>query len=202
MAAYIDTFPVLAIFFHFDDLDSPAPLLLFKPDAEHKAHYGPTEYLKIIAYKRVGAGAVGDVYQAVMEPASAAKTVNASSKRSKKKVGKASEKDLTHRPFVLKIAPTSERARRLQHEVHIYKHLRDAGVSGIPTLLSYREGLNTDLRVLILSDAGRPLGQRMDSDQKVKLSSKARYVSAALLDFLLRLNFLQRRIEVHPDGDT
>ncbi|KAF9040179.1 hypothetical protein BDZ89DRAFT_1156707 [Hymenopellis radicata] len=46
-------------------------------------------------------------------------------------------------------------------------HLHDAGVSGIPSLLSFREALNTDLRVLMLSDAGRPLGQRMDSERKV-----------------------------------
>ncbi len=108
-------------------------------------------------YKRVDADAVGDVYMAVMEP-------EASSKRSNKKDANASENDLTHRPFVLKIAPISARARRLQNEARIYKHLHDAGLSSIPSLLSYREGLKTDLRVLMLSDAGHPLGQRMDSD--------------------------------------
>ncbi|KAF9040185.1 hypothetical protein BDZ89DRAFT_1060594 [Hymenopellis radicata] len=174
MAAYMDGFPVLAIFFRFGHLDSPAPLLLFKPDAEHRSHYGPTEYLKIIAYKRLGAGAVGDMYQAVIEPGSISNTPKASSKTSKKNVAKGSEKDLPHRPFILKIAPTDARARRLQHEVRIYKHLHDAGVSGIPSLLSYREALNADLRVLMLSDAGRPLGQRMDSERKVELSPKAR----------------------------
>ncbi|KAF8906450.1 hypothetical protein CPB85DRAFT_1456625 [Mucidula mucida] len=133
MAAYMDTFPVLTIFFRFEDLDSPAPLLLFKPDTEHKTHSG----LLKSSY------AVGDVYMAVMEP-------EASSKRSNKKDANASENDLTHRPFVLKIAPISARARRLQNEARIYKHLHDAGLSSIPSLLSYREGLKTDLRVLII----------------------------------------------------
>ncbi|KAF9018780.1 hypothetical protein BDZ89DRAFT_1139757 [Hymenopellis radicata] len=184
MAAYMDTFPVLAIFFRFDHLDSPAPLLLFKPDAEHISRYGPTEYLKIIAYKRLGAGAVGDVYQAVIDPGNTSNTPKASSKTSKKKVAKESEKDLTHRPFVLKIAPTDARARRLQHEVHMYRHLHDAGVSGIPSLLSFREALNTDLRVLMLSDAGHPRptdGQRTED--------RALTQGAC-------------RIEVHPNGDS
>ncbi|KAF9018792.1 hypothetical protein BDZ89DRAFT_337546 [Hymenopellis radicata] len=194
MAAYMDNFPVLAIFFRFDHLDSPAPLLLFKPDAEHRSHYGPTEYLKIIAYKRLGAGAVGDVYQAVIEPDSISNTPKASSKTSKKKVAKGSEKDLPHRPFVLKIAPTDARARRLQHEVRIYKHLHDAGVSGIPSLLSFREALNIDLRVLMLSDAGRPLGQRMDSERKIDLSPKARVELKSILTAIHEAGVLHRDV--------
>ncbi|KAF9040205.1 hypothetical protein BDZ89DRAFT_1060621 [Hymenopellis radicata] len=191
MAAYMDKFPVLAIFFRFDNLDSPAPLLLFEPDAEHRSHYGPTEYLKIIAYKRLGSGAVGDVYQAIIDPGN---TPKASSKTSKKKVAKESEKDLPHRPFVLKIAPTDARARRLQHEVRIYKHLHDAGVSGIPSLLSFREALNTDLRVLMLSDAGRPLGQRMDSDRKIELSPKARVELKSILTAIHEAGVLHRDV--------
>ncbi|KAF8871801.1 hypothetical protein CPB85DRAFT_1513370 [Mucidula mucida] len=190
MIAYMDTYPVLAIFFRFDNLDSPAPLLLFKPDSEHKSHYGPTEYLKIIAYKRVGAGAVGDVYKAVIEP----DLPKLMSKASKKMVGKTSENDFTHQPFVLKIAPTGARARRLQHEAHIYKHLQDAGVSGIPSLLSYRQGLHTDLRVLMLSDAGRPLGQRMDSDRKVELSLKARVELKSILTAIHEAGVLHRDV--------
>ncbi|KAF9012798.1 hypothetical protein BDZ89DRAFT_1077380, partial [Hymenopellis radicata] len=189
----MDTFPVLAIFFLFDHLDSPAPLLLFKPDAEHRSHYGPTEYLKIIAYKRLGAGAVGDVYQAVIEPDNISNTPKASSKTSEKKVAKESEKYLTHRPFVLKIAPTDARARRLQHENEII-HLHDAGVSGIPSLLSFREALNTELRVLMLSDAGRPLGQRMDSDRKVDLSPKARVELKSILTAIHEAGVLHRDV--------
>ncbi|KAF9018786.1 hypothetical protein BDZ89DRAFT_1139761 [Hymenopellis radicata] len=177
MAASMDNFPVLAIFFRFDHLDSPAPLLLFKPDAEHRSQYGPTEYLKIIAYKRLGAGAVGDVYQAVIEPDSISNTPKASSKTSKKKVAKGSEKDLPHRPFVLKIAPTDARARRLQHEVRIYKHLHDA-----------------DLRVLMLSDAGRPLGQRMDSERKIDLSPKARVELKSILTAIHEAGVLHRDV--------
>ncbi|KAF9012785.1 hypothetical protein BDZ89DRAFT_1077365 [Hymenopellis radicata] len=194
MAAYMDKFPVLAIFFRFDHLDSPAPRLLFKPDAEHRSHYGPTQYLKIIAYKRLGAGAVGDVYQAVIEPDNISNTPKASSKTSKKKAAKGSEKDLTHRPFVLKIAPTDARARRLQHEVCIYRHLHDAGVSGIPSLLSYREALNSDMRVLMLSDAGRPLGQRMDSERKIELSPKARVELKSILTAIHEAGVLHRDV--------
>ncbi|KAF9040267.1 hypothetical protein BDZ89DRAFT_1035190 [Hymenopellis radicata] len=177
MAAYMDTFPALAVFFRFDNLDSPAPLLLFRPDSDRKERYGPKEYLKIIAYKRLGSGSVGDVYRAVIEPESSSSDTKGSrltkAGRSKGKAGSAAKKareaseELAKRPFILKFAPTNARARRLEHEVGVYRHLRDAGVSGIPSLLSYREGVNADLRALMLSDAGRPLGHRMDRDKKV-----------------------------------
>ncbi len=64
----MEKLPVLAIFFTFDYLDSPAPLLLFSPDSERKMCYAPTEYLKVIAYKQLGSGSVGDVYRALIEP--------------------------------------------------------------------------------------------------------------------------------------
>ncbi len=185
MAAFMDTFPALAIFFRFDNLDSPAPLLLFRPDSERKERYGPKEYLKIIAYKRLGSGSVGDVYRAVIEPESSpseslTKAGRSKGKGSVAKKSKDASEGLAQLPFILKIAPTHARARRLEHEVEVYRHLRGAGVSGIPSLLSYREGVNADMRALLLSDAGHPLGRRMDSDKKVDLSPEAGYVSLSL----------------------
>ncbi|KAF8891163.1 hypothetical protein CPB85DRAFT_1257849 [Mucidula mucida] len=125
MTAFMDTFPALVIFFRFDNLNSPAPLLLLQPYSERKERYGPKEYLKIIAYKQLGLGSVGD-------------------------------------------AGWSK-----EHKVEVYWHLRGAGVSGIPSLLLYRKGVNANLHALLLSDAGHPLGCQMDSNKKVNLSPEA-----------------------------
>ncbi|KAF9040252.1 hypothetical protein BDZ89DRAFT_1110013 [Hymenopellis radicata] len=203
MAAYMDTFPALAVFFRFDNLDSPAPLLLFRPDSDRKERYGPKEYLKIIAYKRLGSGSVGDVYRAVIEPESSSRNTKGSlteAGRSKGKAGSVAKKakdaseELAQRPFILKFAPTNARARRLEHEVAVYRHLRDAGVSGIPSLLSYREGVNADLRALMLSDAGRSLGYRMDRDKKVDLSAEAQVELKSILTAIHGAGILHRDV--------
>ncbi|KAF9040223.1 hypothetical protein BDZ89DRAFT_1129141 [Hymenopellis radicata] len=200
MAAYMDTFPALAVFFRFDNLDSPAPLLLFRPDSDRKERYGPKEYLKIIAYKRLGSGSVGDVYRAVIEPESSSSDTKGSLTKAGRSKGKArsaakdASEELAQRPFILKFAPTNARARRLEHEVGVYRHLRDAGVSGIPSLLSYREGVNADLRALMLSDAGRPLGHRMDRDKKVDLSAEARVELKSILTAIHGAGILHRDV--------
>ncbi|KAF9040218.1 hypothetical protein BDZ89DRAFT_1156737 [Hymenopellis radicata] len=200
MAAYMDTFPALAVFFRFDNFDSPAPLLLFRPDSDRKERYGPKESLKIIAYKRLGSGSVGDVYRAVIEPERSSSDTKGSltkAGRSKGKAGsvaKDASEELAQRPFILKFAPTNARARRLEHEVGVYRHLRDAGVSGIPSLLSYREGVNADLRALMLSDAGRPLGYRMDRDKKVNLSAEARVNFKSILTAIHGAGILHRDV--------
>ncbi|KAF8892859.1 hypothetical protein CPB85DRAFT_229749 [Mucidula mucida] len=202
MAAFMDTFPALAIFFRFDNLDSPAPLLLFRPDSERKERYGPKEYLKIIAYKRLGSGSVGDVYRAVIEPESSPSDAYGSLTKAGRSKGKGSvakkpkdpSEELAQRPFILKIAPTRARARRLEHEVEVYRHLRSAGVSGIPSLLSYREGVNADLRALLLSDAGHPLGRRMDSDKKVDLSTEAGTALKSILTAMHEAGVLHRDV--------
>ncbi|KAF9040266.1 hypothetical protein BDZ89DRAFT_1060691 [Hymenopellis radicata] len=182
MAAYMDKFPVLA----------------------RKTRYEPTEYLKVIAYKQLGSGSVGDVYRAVIEPDSppTEKTKGSSTKagriskpaEGKAKGAKPSSDSLTHRPFILKVAPTDTRAQRLQHEVQVYRHLHDAGVSGIPSVLSYREGVNADLRVLMLSDAGRSLGYRMDSDKKVDLSAEAGTELKSILTAIHEAGVLHRDV--------
>ncbi|KAF8891165.1 hypothetical protein CPB85DRAFT_1441057 [Mucidula mucida] len=182
MAAYMEKFPVLAVFFRFDYLDSPAPLLLFSPDSKRKMRYEPTEYLKVIAYKQLGSGSVkGPVNKAGRS-------------KGKAKPAKATSESLPHRPFILKVAPTDTRARRLQHEAQVYRHLHDKGVSGIPSVLSYREGVNADLRVLMLSDAGRSLGYRMDSDKKVDLSAEAGVELKSILTAIHEAGVLHRDV--------
>ncbi len=108
-----------------------------------------------------------------------------------------------HQPFILKLALTGANARRLDHELQVYRHLEQAGVSGIPSLLGYRRGsMDGDPRVLMISDAGQPLGNRLDSEQKVELSTEARYAS---ISFSLRIypNYLaQHRAEVSLDVDS
>ncbi|KAF9040219.1 hypothetical protein BDZ89DRAFT_1060638 [Hymenopellis radicata] len=194
MAAYMDKFPVLAVFFRFDYLDSPAPLLLFQPDSERKTRYEPTEYLKVIAYKQLGSGSVGTPPTEKTKGSSTKAGRSSKPTKGKAKGAKPSSDSLTHRPFILKVAPTDTRARRLQHEVQVYRHLHDAGVSGIPSVLSYREGVNADLRVLMLSDAGRSLGYRMDSDKKVDLSAEAGAELKSILTAIHEAGVLHRDV--------
>ncbi|KAF8878711.1 hypothetical protein CPB85DRAFT_1259518, partial [Mucidula mucida] len=174
MSAYMAKFSALAVFFRFDLFDSPAPLLLVHPDAERKAHYGPSDYLKIIVYKRLGAGSVGDVYRAVIDGDTQPQDSKTKAKRSSltKRKGKSKALDVPdlddflHRPFILKLALTGANARRLAHELQIYRHLEQAGVSGIPSLLGYR----------------RALGNRLDSERKVDLSPEARIELKSVFD--------------------
>ncbi|KAF8891160.1 hypothetical protein CPB85DRAFT_1257843 [Mucidula mucida] len=160
MTAFMDTFPALVIFFRFDNLNSPAPLLLLQPYSERKERYGPKEYLKIIAYKQLGLGSVGDAGWS-------------KGKGSVAKQLKDTSQGLPQLLFILKLAATHARARHLEHKVEVYWHLRGAGVSGIPSLLLYRKGVNANLHALLLSDAGHPLGCQMDSNKKVNLSPEA-----------------------------
>ncbi len=144
MTAFMNTFPALVIFFRLDNLNSPAPLLLLQPYSERKECYGPKEYLKIIAYKQLGLGSVGDVYWAVIEPKSSSSKLLTKAGWSKGKGSVAKQlKDtsqgLPQLLFILKLAATHARAQHLEHKVEVYRHLRGAGVSGIPSLLLYRK---------------------------------------------------------------
>ncbi|KAF8876906.1 hypothetical protein CPB85DRAFT_1443724 [Mucidula mucida] len=202
MSAYMAKFSALAVFFRFDLFDSPAPLLLVHPDAERKAHYGPSDYLKIIVYKRLGAGSVGDVYRAVidgdMQPQDSKTKAKRSSLTKRKGKSKALDvldlDDFLHRPFILKLALTGANARRLDHELQIYRHLEQAGVSGIPSLLGYRRGMDGDLRVLMISDAGQPLGNRLDSERKVDLSPEARIELKSVLTSIHEAGVVHRDV--------
>ncbi|KAF9022748.1 hypothetical protein BDZ89DRAFT_1163101 [Hymenopellis radicata] len=170
----LESSSVLAVSFRLDHFDSPAPLLLFPPEAERNPCYKPSEYLMITVDKKLGAGAVGDVYRAIIEPT------------------KSSTAD--YRPFVLKIASSKASVRRLRHEVRVYRHLLDAGVLGIPLLLGFRENAEADVCVLMLSDAGRPLGCRMDSNKKVELLPDERLELISILKGIHDAGVLHRDV--------
>ncbi|KAF8868718.1 hypothetical protein CPB85DRAFT_900687, partial [Mucidula mucida] len=201
LSAYMAKFSVLAVFFRFDLFDSPAPLLLLHPDAERKAHYGPAEYLKIIVYKRLGAGSVGDVYRAMIDGDTQPKDPQTNTKRSSLTKGKGKSRamvvsdsdDFLHRSFILKLALTGANARRLDHELQVYRHLEQAGVSGIPSLLEYRWG-DGGLRVLMISDAGQPLGNRLNSERKVDLSPEARIELKSVLTSIHEAGVIHRDV--------
>ncbi|KAF8918543.1 hypothetical protein CPB85DRAFT_1430245 [Mucidula mucida] len=57
----------------------------------------------------------------------------------------------------MKIAFTQDGVQRLRHEDRVYRHLQEAGVSGIPSLLGFLENPDASLCVLFLSDCGSHL---------------------------------------------
>ncbi|KAF8904519.1 hypothetical protein CPB85DRAFT_1255327 [Mucidula mucida] len=143
----------IALFFQFDGLDSPAPVLVFPPSTQPNPAYAPKDYISVVLEKRLGRGAVGEVFRAVIQP-------DGSSKKPR------------YCPFVVKMATTTSRIQRLRHEYKVYEHLNKVNVTGIPTVLGFRETANASMCVLLLSHVGRPLGARMNSDRKVKLTAK------------------------------
>ncbi|KAF9003741.1 hypothetical protein BDZ89DRAFT_1169465 [Hymenopellis radicata] len=151
LTSHIAKFPVVALFFRFDHFDSPAPLLLFRSESDRRPHYAAKETLRVLADKRLGAGAVGDVYRVTIEPDKLLKQVEYPS-------------------FIIKIAGTKKSIRRLRHEEHVYRHLHKAGVSGIPALIGFHENTDVGVCTLMLSDAGSPIADRMDADNRVSLT--------------------------------
>ncbi len=154
---HIASTPAIALFFQFDGLDSPAPVLVFPPSTKPNSTYAPKDYISVVLEKRLGRGAVGEVFRAVIQP-------DGSSQKPR------------YCPFVLKMATTASRIQRLRHEYKVYEHLHKVNVAGIPTVLGFRETSDSSMCVLLLSHVGRPLGARMNSDRKVKLTAKQRYV--------------------------
>ncbi len=132
-------------------------MLVFSPSTKPNSAYAPKDYITVVLEKRLGQGAVGEVFRAVIQP-------DGSSKKPR------------YCPFVVKMATTASRIQRLRHEYKVYEHLRKVDVTGIPTVLGFRETPNSSMCVLLLSHVGRPLGARMNSDRKVKLTAKQRYV--------------------------
>ncbi|KAF8890237.1 hypothetical protein CPB85DRAFT_1441245 [Mucidula mucida] len=150
---HIASTPAIALFFQFDGLDSPAPVLVFPPSTKPNSTYAPKDYISVVLEKRLGRGAVGEVFRAVIQP-------DGSSQKPR------------YCPFVLKMATTASRIQRLRHEYKVYEHLHKVNVAGIPTVLGFRETSDSSMCVLLLSHVGRPLGARMNSDRKVKLTAK------------------------------
>lgn len=133
-------------------LDSPAPVLLWRPEAERREKYKSSDYVSIVLDGRLGTGATGSVYRAVIEP-------DASSRRPK------------YSSFVVKVASTVKTAKRLRHEYEIYLHLQKKKVRGIPLAMGFYETKEVGLAILVLSHVGQPLGQRMDkTTKKVEVS--------------------------------
>ncbi|KAF9023138.1 hypothetical protein BDZ89DRAFT_1070138 [Hymenopellis radicata] len=163
----IGSFPLVAVFFRYDHFDSPAPLLLFSPEP-------------IVADKSLGAGAVGSVFRVTIDPDLCLEDPEAG-----------------YPSFILKVASGEESIRRLRHEVHIYRHLEKAGVSGIPSLLGVRENTAADVYAIMLSDAGNPIADRMDSERKVYLSPKEQEELRAILSSIHAAGVLHRDVRAY-----
>ncbi|KAF8904505.1 hypothetical protein CPB85DRAFT_970213 [Mucidula mucida] len=106
--------PAIALFFQFDGLDSPAPVL-FPSSTQPNPAYAPKDYISVVLEKRLGRGAVGEVFRAVIQP-------DGSSKKPR------------YCPFVVKMATTTSRIQRLRHEYKVYEHLNKVNVAEIPTV--------------------------------------------------------------------
>ncbi|KAF9018399.1 hypothetical protein BDZ89DRAFT_1073913 [Hymenopellis radicata] len=65
---------------------------------------------------------------------------------------------------------------------------------GIPSVLGFRENPDANLCVLMLSDAGLPLGRRMDSDRKVDLSPQAQESLRSILGSIHEAGILHRDV--------
>ncbi|KAF8999577.1 hypothetical protein BDZ89DRAFT_1082706 [Hymenopellis radicata] len=171
----IASLPTVALFLQFGKLDSPSPLLVFPPGTVPDSTYEPKNYLRVVLEKRLGSGAIGDVYRAIIQPDGSSGTKN-------------------YCPFVMKLATTPPRVRRLRHEYRVYEHLSAAGVAGIPTVFGFRQTANASVCVLMLSNVGRPLGERMDADRKVKLSAKQGKTLRTILEGIHGAGILHRDI--------
>ncbi len=64
------------------------------------------------------------------------------------------------------------RMRRLLHESNIYEHLEAAGVQGIPRFLDFWADPCGNVAALVLTNAGRPLGDLLDENKLVSLTPK------------------------------
>lgn len=137
-----------AVTLQFGLLDSPAPTVLSTADADVA---NVKEYLNIVLDGKLGAGSTGDAYNAVIGP-------DGSSRAPK------------YTPFVVKMATTRYKMRRLKHEYGIYTRLQKAGVKGIPMAMGFFESTSATMAIMILSHVGRPLGLQMNEDKGVKLS--------------------------------
>ncbi|KAF9040202.1 hypothetical protein BDZ89DRAFT_1060616 [Hymenopellis radicata] len=60
------------------------------------------------------------------------------------------------------------------HEYDVYCHLQSAGVLGIPYIFGYYQDNLRGMGALVMHDVGNPLGRRMDSNKKIKLSANER----------------------------
>ncbi|KAF9038305.1 hypothetical protein BDZ89DRAFT_1157159 [Hymenopellis radicata] len=143
---------IIAAYFRHRQHDSPAPILLFSDErGTPGSAYRPKDYVKLVLDERLGAGATGEALTALIQP-------DASSRSPK------------YSPLVFKMATDAERIERLIHESKIYTQLEAAGVEGIPRSLGIWQDSQRNICALILTNAGHPLGDRLDEEQKVTLT--------------------------------
>ncbi|KAF8901798.1 hypothetical protein CPB85DRAFT_1322794, partial [Mucidula mucida] len=170
MAKHLASFPALAVFFRFSYFDSPAPL--FSSTGSDAGPLPAKGYLSIIADKPSGQVLWATYIVLLSNP----------------------PLDHSHRPFILKVASKEGSIRRLKHELRVYRHLHDAGVAGIPSVLGFRENPDGELCVLMLSDAGLPLARRMDSNRKVELTPVAQESLRSILGSIHEAGILHRDV--------
>ena len=122
--------------------NSPTPTLLLKPGRKRQTAYKPAEYLTIILDRRLGSGAVGEVYAAHLGPP---------------------HSKIKHPPLVVKLATTYEHLCSLRHEYDVYCHLRERRVQGIPHIFGFYQDGYPNFGVLVMSNVGTPFGRRKSS---------------------------------------
>ncbi|KAF9020087.1 hypothetical protein BDZ89DRAFT_1164340 [Hymenopellis radicata] len=149
-AEYFKTHPVLALYVQFGSYNSPTPEVLLSPDQPRLAIYKAKICLSLILTAKLGYGATGKAYTAVL--------------------GAGLEKRPCSR-LVVKVATTKDNLMSLRHEYDVYCHLQGAGVRGIPYIFGYYQDDTRGLGALVMQDVGKPLGRRMDGDRKIRFSA-------------------------------
>ncbi|KAF8997943.1 hypothetical protein BDZ89DRAFT_1171107 [Hymenopellis radicata] len=150
---YFETHPVLAVYLQYGYYNSPTPQVLLAPDHPRSKMYKAATCLPIILTSKLGRGATGKAYTAVLGPG---------------------YDNLPCSCLVVKLADTKESLKSLRHEYDVYCHLQSSGVHGIPYVFGYYQDSTRGLGALVLHDVGNPLGRRMDSNKRIKFSSPER----------------------------
>ncbi len=144
---------MLALYLEYGLYNSPTPQVLLAPNHPRSAIYKASTCLPVILTSKLGHGATGKVYTAILGPGH--------------------EKVQCSR-LVVKLADNRERLISLRHEHDVYCHLQSAGVEGIPYIFGYYQDGSRGIGALIMNDVGNPLGRRMDGDKRIEFSATER----------------------------
>ncbi|KAF9034657.1 hypothetical protein BDZ89DRAFT_1062379 [Hymenopellis radicata] len=150
---YFESHPVLALYLRFYNYNSPTPEVLLSPDHPRSKLYRAATCVPLILTSKLGHGATGEAYTAILGPG---------------------YENLPCSRLVVKLADTKKSLLSLRHEYDVYCHLQSAGVLGIPYIFGYYQDNLRGMGALVMHDVGNPLGRRMDSDEKIKLSANER----------------------------
>ncbi|KAF9022681.1 hypothetical protein BDZ89DRAFT_1163128 [Hymenopellis radicata] len=151
---YFKTHPVLALYIRYGTYNSPTPEVLLSPDYPRSKIYKAKNCLPLILTAKLGRGATGKAYTAVLGPG---------------------HERVPCSRLVAKIADTRETLMSLRHEYDVYCHLQAAGVTGIPYVFGYYQDDTRGLGALVMHNVGNPLGRRMDGDRKIKFSATEKH---------------------------